>query len=125
MDLKIAENTLIKKITFDLSEHFPDEDAKQYVKMREMSTQEMIPFTAHQKELSKKDPSPTAIAEVTKTFIETLPDLIVEHSFTVDDGKAAPNKAVVKLLAGKQPVFQELMYTYVNAQTFRRGKNTN
>lgn len=125
MDLKLAENALIDKVTIDLSEHFPEEEAKQYIKLRVMNVQEMLPFTRHQAALqgADSDQQAEAIERVTTYLIEAMPSLIIEHSFTVD-GKPADPKAVTAMLAGNQALFMEIMNTYVNAQSFRKGKNT-
>lgn len=124
MELKLAENALIDKVTIDLSEHFPEEEAKQYIKLRAMNVQEMLPFTRHQAALQNEGAAQAdAIERVTTYLIEAMPSLIIEHSFTVD-GKPADPKQVTAMLAGNQALFMEIMNAYVNAQSFRQGKNT-
>lgn len=123
MELTLAENVLINKVTIDLSEHFPGEDAKQYVRLRAMNVGEMLPFTRHQAALSAETADPEAIEKVTGYFIEILPALIIEHSFT-ESGQAASNHAVVKMLSGNQALFMEIMRTYVAAQSFDKGTST-
>jgi hypothetical protein len=123
MELTLAENVLIDKVTIDLSEHFPEEDAKQYIKLRAMNVKEMLPFTRHQAALAGADADPNAVEAVTEYFIQILPNLIIEHSFTAS-GQPAPNQAVVTMLSGNQALFMQIMRTYVAAQRFGQGTST-
>lgn len=120
MELSKAKETLIQNIEIDLSERFPEEEKKQFIRMRPMNVKEMVPFSRYQGLMSKGDEE--ALEKIANAFIEVLPAIIIEHSFYNGD-KQATSKQVADFIASETSLFMEIMQMYMKSQSLVKGKD--